>query len=150
MLTHQMISDEECIEYRKKEIARRAVATALKEGKLKRPATCDLCTLEYSKLDAHHVDYGSPLHVYWLCHTCHGVVHKKNHPLNPKNHRQTPSSLQWKGNEYQVISFAIPFENFIMIKKLAEERNLSVPKFLRGMILKEFPVKNDLLTADVG
>jgi len=142
MLTHQMISDEECIAYRKKEIARRGVDTALKEGKLKRP--------EHGKLDAHHVDYGSPLNVYWLCRTCHGVVHKKNHPLNPKNHRQTPSSLQWKGNEYQVVSFAIPFENFIMIKKLAEERNLSVPKFLRAMILKDFPVENDLLTPDVG
>lgn len=140
--------DEECIAYRRKELARRAVATALKEGILQRPSICDLCTLEHNKLHAHHVDYGNPLHVHWLCRTCHGIVHRKNHPLNPENNRQTPIELNWTGKEYQVVSFAIPFENFIIIKKLAENKKMSVPKLLRGLILQEFPIDGNISAAE--
>ncbi len=124
-------------------MARREVAKALKEGRIKRPAFCELCTLEHSRLEAHHVDYGRPLSVYWLCSTCHGVVHKKNHPMNPENNSQTPSSSNWKRNENYVVSFSIPFENFIAVKKSADEREVSVPKLLRGLVLREFPVEDD-------
>jgi hypothetical protein len=142
------VNPSDCIDYKRKDVARRTVAAAMKEGLIKRPNTCDLCTLEHNKLAAHHVDYGNPLHIYWLCSTCHGVVHKKNHPLNPKNNVQTPTSLNWKGYENQMVSFSIPFENFIVIKKLADEKKISIPKFLRGVILKEFPVDDDQLTFD--
>ncbi len=137
------VKDDECLEYKRKAIARRDVAKALKEGRIEKPSCCDLCTLEHSKLKAHHVDYGRPLSIYWLCNTCHGVVHKKNHPLNPNNHVQTFGPTHWKRDENQIVSFSIPFENFIVIKKLADEKNISIPKFLRGLILREFPVNDD-------
>lgn len=142
------INDDECIEFKRKALARRAIASALKEGKIERPERCDLCTLEHSKLEAHHVDYGKPLSVYWLCDTCHGVVHKKNHPLNPNNNIQTSLPIAWRKNENQVVSFSIPFENFIVIKRLADEQKVSIPKFLRGMILKEFPVDDEQINFD--
>lgn len=142
------VNDDECIEFKRKSIARRDVAKALKEGRLQRPSCCDLCTLEHSKLEAHHVDYGKPLSIYWLCNTCHGVVHKKNHPLNPNNNVQTPGLTHWRRDENQIVSFSIPFENFIVIKKLADEKKFSIPKFLRGLILREFPVDDDEINFD--
>jgi hypothetical protein len=142
------INDDECIEFKRKAIARRDVAKALKEGRIKRPDCCDLCTLEHSKLEAHHVDYGNPLSIYWLCRTCHGVVHKKNHPLNPNNNVQTSVLTRWRRDENQIVSFSLPFENFIVIKKLADEQKVSIPKFLRGLILREFPVDDDQINFD--
>lgn len=142
------VNDDECIEFKTKTIARRDVAKALKEGRLQRPACCDLCTLEHSTLEAHHVDYGKPLSIYWLCSICHGVVHKKNHPLNPNNNVQTPALTHWRRDENQIVSFSLPFENFIFIKKLAEEQKISIPKFLRGLILREFPVDDDQINFD--
>lgn len=142
------VNDDECIEFKRKAIARRDVAKALKEGRIQRPACCDLCTLEHSNLEAHHVDYGNPLSIYWLCSTCHGVVHKKNHPLNPNNNVQTPALTHWRRDENQIVSFSLPFENFIVIKKLADEQKISIPKFLRGLILREFPVDDDQINFD--
>jgi hypothetical protein len=142
------VNDDEYIEFKRKAIARRDVAKALKEGRIQRPACCDLCTLEFSKLEAHHVDYGNPLSIYWLCSTCHGVVHKKNHPLNPNNNVQTPALTHWRRDENQIVSFSLPFENFVVIKKLADEQKISIPKFLRGLILREFPVDDDQINFD--
>lgn len=146
--TKYKVNDDECLEFKLKAMARRAVAAALKDGLIKRPICCDLCTLEHSKLEAHHVDYGSPLHVYWLCDTCHGVVHKKNHPLNPNNNVQTSTPTAWKRDENQIVSFALPFENFVVIKKLADKQKISVPKILRGLVLREFPVDDDQINFD--
>lgn len=142
------VNDDECIEFKRKAMARRDVAKALKEEKIHRPSCCDLCTLEHSKLEAHHIDYGKPLSIYWLCSTCHGVVHKRNHPLNPNNNVQTSSFTHWRRDENQIVSFSLPFENFIVIKKLAEDQKVSIPKFLRGLILKEFPVDDDQINFD--
>lgn len=139
------VEDSDHIDYKRKELARRSISNALKEGKIIKPKSCDLCTLEYSKLEAHHTDYGKPLFVYWLCKTCHGLTHKKNHPLNPRNTIQTPMPLTWKGNEYATVSFAIPFENYIVIKKIAKDKKITVSKLLRGVILQEFPVSDDQL-----
>jgi hypothetical protein len=147
-LSKYKINDDECLEFKKKSAARREVAAALKEGKLRRPLQCDLCTLEIAKLEAHHVDYGKPLAVYWLCSTCHGVVHKKNHPLNPNNNSQTPTFVGWRRDENHVVSFSLPFENFILIKKLADDLKITIPKFLRGIILKQFPVEDEQINFD--
>lgn len=142
------VNDDECIEFKRKASARRAIAAALKEGKLRKPPCCDLCTLEHDKLEAHHVDYGDPLKVYWVCKTCHGVVHKKNHPLNPNNNIQTSTPAAWRKDENQIVSFALPFENFVVIKKLADGQKISVPKLLRGLVLREFPVDDDQINFD--
>jgi len=146
--TRYKIRDSECLDFKRKAAAHREVAVAVTNGKLQKPAHCDLCTLESSKLEAHHVDYGKPLHVYWLCNTCHGVVHKKNHPLNPNNNSQTPTRISWKRDENHVVSFSIPFENFILISKLAEAQQITVPKLLRGIVLRQFPVEDEQINFD--
>ncbi len=50
--------------------ARNAVWNALRDGRLTRPAACELCG-EATKIQAHHEDYAKPLEVEWLCFRCH-------------------------------------------------------------------------------
>ena len=49
----------------------RKVETAVKWGKLKRPAACEACG-KAGAVEAHHDDYTKPLDVKWLCDPCHG------------------------------------------------------------------------------
>lgn len=51
--------------------ARTAVAAAIRNGRLKRPDRCSQCGRRSDNIEAHHVDYGKPLDVEWLCSTCH-------------------------------------------------------------------------------
>ena len=53
--------------------ARRAVAYALKAGKIER-SPCFFCGSE-KNLHAHHEDYDHPLDVVLLCSSCHGKLH---------------------------------------------------------------------------
>lgn len=55
--------------------ARRAVAYAVKMGKLKKPSECECCGSE-KRLEGHHIDYNQPLEVEWLCRKCHMLLHK--------------------------------------------------------------------------
>jgi len=61
--------------YGEKERARKAVASALKSGRLIRPNSCGACG-KACKPDAHHADYSQPLAVRWLCRQCHGIAHR--------------------------------------------------------------------------
>lgn len=54
--------------------AQAAVHRALRRGKLTRPSTCDRCQ-KSGRLEAHHEDYSRPLHVAWLCSSCHQKRH---------------------------------------------------------------------------
>ena len=54
--------------------AKRAVASAIRNGKLVRPNACELCGSE-GYLHAHHADYSRPLDVTFLCVPCHKTVH---------------------------------------------------------------------------
>lgn len=140
--TKHTIHQKDLITYKKNRFARSSVAKALKEKKILRPKKCELCE-KRSKTEAHHVDYGRPLFVYWLCCKCHGVVHRKNHPLNPNNNQQTPCNFYWKGTENVPVTVTIPFENFIFIDKIAKEKGVCFSKLVRGFILKEFEVQDD-------
>lgn len=51
--------------------ARRAVATALRNGSLKKGE----CHCGETKVEAHHPDYGQPLFVIWLCNRHHKHIH---------------------------------------------------------------------------
>ena len=57
--------------------AKRKVNSAVKSGKLIKPAVCSrtnwLCG---GRIEAHHPDYTLPLHVLWLCKTHHQLEHK--------------------------------------------------------------------------
>ena len=54
--------------------ARQAVSNALRDGKLSRGA-CAVCGV--SQTEAHHMDYGRPLDVIWLCRKHHLEAHGK-------------------------------------------------------------------------
>lgn len=55
---------------------RQAVSRALKNGKLTKADSCQICGFQES-LQAHHQDYSQPLMVIWLCIPCHKKVHSK-------------------------------------------------------------------------
>ncbi len=54
----------------------RAVANAIKAGKLVWPDHCQRC-LTQGCAQAHHDDHGKPLEVMWLCPICHAQRHKE-------------------------------------------------------------------------
>lgn len=69
------------------ERARRSVLRAIKAGQLVRPPICELCGTHkddprlvlargyhYQAIQAHHLDYGQPLKVMWLCIPCHQTL----------------------------------------------------------------------------
>ena len=58
-------------------IARGAVRSALRGGKLKRGTECFFCG-SGTRIEAHHHDYDKPLDVFWLCSKCHGKLHTIN------------------------------------------------------------------------
>ena len=138
------IRSKDFIEFKRKNLARRIVTRAIRNGELIRSTACTLCK-EEKKVSAHHIDYGKPLAIVWLCDACHGMAHRKKHPLNPKNNKQTPNDLLWDKSDSVQVAFHIPIKNFIALKKLAEEEGISISKIIRGNILKDFPVDDQQL-----
>lgn len=58
-----------------REAAYRAVARALKSGRLEKAPACEGCTASCA-LHAHHQNYAEPLNVVWLCARCHAHHHR--------------------------------------------------------------------------
>lgn len=63
--------------YPRKQTAHKAVAYALKMGKLIRPEQCEMCHSK-DRIEAHHDDYLKKTDVRWLCRACHFLWHKEN------------------------------------------------------------------------
>ena len=67
-----------------------AVQTAMRTGRLVRPAACETCGKE-KKVVAHHDDYAYPLEVRFLCLPCHRQHHlqhgeaRNRHLLPPRD-----------------------------------------------------------------
>ena len=61
-----------------KRMAAVMVGNAVRDGKLKKPDTCEDCKLKLKRLHGHHCDYAFPLVVNWLCPGCHNKWHKEN------------------------------------------------------------------------
>jgi len=59
-----------------KAAARIAINNALRDGKLTKPETCEVCG-ERGLIHGHHDDYSKWLEVRWLCAPCHGELHRK-------------------------------------------------------------------------
>lgn len=53
--------------------ARRTVCSAVRDGQLEKPDTCEACTKRVgeSNVEALYTDYSRPLDVEWLCRKCH-------------------------------------------------------------------------------
>lgn len=54
--------------------AHSAVSRAIRKGVLSRPTSCSKCDA-IGAVDGHHPDYDRPLHVIWLCSSCHRKHH---------------------------------------------------------------------------
>lgn len=52
-----------------------ALGNAIRSGKVKRAEACWHCGSPL-QVEGHHVDYGRPLDVVWLCRSCHCKVHR--------------------------------------------------------------------------
>ena len=64
--------------YPEKYKARTAVSNAIRSGKL-RKGTCVRCGAEpeTTRMQAHHYEgYDNPLHILWMCGSCHRSVHR--------------------------------------------------------------------------
>jgi ribosomal protein S27AE len=62
-------------DYRKKITAYEYVRKALQEGTLVQPKLCTVCGT-HGSLIGHHQNYDRPLHVRWVCPSCHQKIHK--------------------------------------------------------------------------
>lgn len=138
------INDTDYIEYKKKRYARYLVSQSIKNGHLIRPMQCESCAC-FCRLNAHHLDYGKPLKVLWLCNSCHGKAHKSESELNPKNVTQTPFGQAWNSKDMVTVSFSIPIKQFIILKEKAKESKKKLSAILRENILKEYPVESSQL-----
>ena len=138
------ISEQELIDFKKRRYARIKVQNAIKSGKLVRADSCNLC-FENCIVEAHHVDYGQPFNVIWLCDSCHGKAHRKNSTLNPANNVQTPMPFIAENNQTVTVSFTMPLKNFLALQKKSDNSKTPIAKILRDEIVKKFPVVDDQL-----
>lgn len=139
MVEEYNVKELELISFKKRIYVRRITRNAISKGVLIRPKNCDLCKCA-AKIEAHHVDYGNPLEITWLCKKCHHDVHQPEHPLNPKNNPQT--AMPYIVNEYKNISitFEVPIKNYLAMNNQAEIQNKTVSQLMRESAESLFPV----------
>jgi len=61
-----------------KEHAHKAVARAIKSGRILKPKECTVCGSPV-EIEGHHPDYNFKLQVIWLCKQCHINLHKEKY-----------------------------------------------------------------------
>lgn len=140
-----LISTKQVLDVKRRRYARNMASKAIKQGKLKRSQCCESCNEIKSDIECHHIDYGKPLEVIWLCRTCHGRAHRKNSKLNPNNNKQTAVPYIHDKHEKIQVSFMIPIANFIYMKELARKQGKPVSKIVESQVLKSFPVQSNQL-----
>ncbi len=135
------VKQVELIAFKKRKYVRTLTNKAIRSGKLIRPSDCELCC-RHGKVEAHHVDYGRPFAVTWLCKRCHVKAHKNDHPLNPDNNHQ--SAMPHLIDEYKNISitFQMPIGNFLALQNQSEKTGKPIATILRDQAQSAFPVFN--------
>jgi hypothetical protein len=72
-------------ENKKKQHAVSCIKLALKQGKLIRPAHCEINDAScYGQINAHHDDYNKPFEIRWLCRSHHIWYHRHISPQKCK------------------------------------------------------------------
>lgn len=142
------VSQQEIIQFKKRRYIRALTHSALKRGQIKKAEYCELCSKKDCTIYAHHVDYGKPFEINWLCSTCHGKVHKSDHSLNPKNNKQTllPAIV----DKYHSVSvtFTIPITTFLALKERCDAENKTISYLLREQTIKNFPIEKNQMEFD--
>ena len=145
MKVHEFtVKEQEVINFKKRSYVRRICSKAIKKGELIKPKRCELCN-RCSEIEAHHVDYGRPLQVTWLCKKCHTKAHHADHPLNPNNNNQTAMPHIVNEYKYVTVTFELPIKNFLALKSEAERQNKPIGKIMREKALELFPVSHPQL-----
>lgn len=139
------VTEKELIEYKKRRRVRSLVTAAINRGELTRPVVCELCKQCNGRIEAHHSDYGKPLDVVWLCIPCHKKAHQSDSPMNPKNVPQTPMPDIVDKYKRVCITFEVPVENFIALKREADRQNKTMTEILREKTLTSYPVETNQL-----
>ncbi len=135
------VSDEELVAFKKRRYARGLAASAIKKGDIVKPFCCELCSTKDKNLHAHHIDYGRPYFVTWLCVKCHGLAHRKDHVLNPDNNVQSPMPMAMQRYQKVSITFTLPVENFIAMQRECEKRCKTMAELMREEAFKQFPLE---------
>jgi len=139
------IKEIDLINFKKRKYVRKLTAKAIREGVLVRSKCCDLCN-DQGKIQAHHIDYGKPIDITWLCTKCHAKVHSsQDHPLNPKNNTQTP--MPYVVEEYRHISieFQVPIKTFLALSEQAKREGKSISQIMKKLAMNAAPVENEQL-----
>lgn len=145
MKANTRITLQQVLDLKRRRYARCMASRAIKQGQLVKSHTCQVCNEMKHNIESHHIDYGQPLKVMWLCRECHGKAHRKNSKLNPNNNPQTPISFINEKHERIQISFQIPVKNFIHLMELAEKTGKPISKLVEKEILNRFPVQSNQL-----
>ena len=139
------VKEQDVIDLKKRRFVRQMVSAALVRGDLIRPSCCSLCKMERRKIQAHHIDYGKPFDVIWVCTKCHGKAHESSSPLNPLNNPQSPLPGLCHEKCDVNVSVSLPVSNFIALKRLADLKNTSVSLLLKTLIKNAAPVDDGQL-----
>lgn len=146
MLTFK-VSKTDYINFKKKKKARLCVTRAIRKGDLIRSDKCELCKKECNT-NAHHIDYGNPLSVLWVCSKCHGLCHREEHELNPKNNVQTVTPTVWQESDSITVSINIPIRQFMVLKEESKKSNKNISSLIRNDINQKYYIESSQLEFD--
>jgi hypothetical protein len=78
--------------------AQKAVADAVRTGRLKKPEHCEVCgeKIPKGKLQGHHEDYSKPLEVRWVCTKCHPAEDKARRECEARERQRAEHSPREK------------------------------------------------------
>ncbi|PWU06772.1 MAG: hypothetical protein C5B43_01280 [Verrucomicrobia bacterium] len=138
------VREEEIIAFKKKRYANVLLNRAVSKGELERPSHCQNCK-NRAAIQGHHHDYGKPYDVTWLCSKCHAKAHAPDHPLNPKNCKQTPMPSIYDQYNRVMISFNLPTEEFIALQREADIQKKTVSQVMQELISKNYPIQKNQL-----
>lgn len=141
---------DDVLEYKRRKSARLALHRAVYAGKIKKPDCCDLCCQESNTpLEGHHIDYGKPLDVKWLCKQCHGIAHSEGHEWNPDCNEQTGTdAVCLNKDDFIRVNFTIPVDQYLALMMECDEKNISVACRLRQILIENDSLNDTMRKID--
>lgn len=143
------INEMELLNFKKRRYVRALLANAVASGKVRKLPSCELCRTRCNT-QAHHVDYGRPLKVLWLCAKCHGIAHTKGHMLNPANNKQSALPACLDHYKKVSVSFSVPVETFIAIKREADRLQTPISSLMAKEVLGKYQIQSNQLEFELG